>query len=55
MHRCASTTWDENQLVASGVVRVREVDLDFETEEVGRCRLNTAWARACTRGHPARS
>ena len=29
-------TWDENRLVASGVVRVREVDLDFETEEENR-------------------
>ena len=26
-------TWEENRMVTSGVVRVREVDLDFETEE----------------------
>jgi pre-mRNA-splicing factor ATP-dependent RNA helicase DHX38/PRP16 len=25
--------WEENRMVTSGVVRVREVDLDFETEE----------------------
>jgi pre-mRNA-splicing factor ATP-dependent RNA helicase DHX38/PRP16 len=25
--------WEENRMVQSGVVRVREVDLDFETEE----------------------
>ena len=25
--------WEENRMVTSGVVRLREVDLDFETEE----------------------
>ena len=32
-------TWEENRLVTSGVVRVREVDLDFETEEENRVML----------------
>jgi pre-mRNA-splicing factor ATP-dependent RNA helicase DHX38/PRP16 len=32
-------TWDENRLIASGVVRVRQVDLDFETEEENRVML----------------
>ena len=32
-------TWEENRLVTSGVVRLREVDLDFETEEENRVML----------------
>ena len=28
--------WEENRMLTSGVMRVREVDLDFETEEENR-------------------
>ena len=37
--RADHNAWEENRLVTSGVVRVREVDLDFETEEERRVML----------------